>query len=51
MTISGGRGGQAIEGCLASAIAFSELLIEPYYSYLKHKHMCEWFLIMCYISF
>lgn len=34
-----GGSGQAIEGCLASAIAFSEPLTEPYYIFLKHKHV------------
>lgn len=44
-------GGEAIEGCLASAIAFSEPLMEPYYIYLKYKHMYGWFSIKYDISF
>lgn len=42
-------GGDAIEGCLASAIAFSDLFMELYYLYLKYKHVYEWFSIVLHL--
>lgn len=44
-----GGGGDAIEGCLASAIAFSDLFMELYYLYLKYKHVYEWFSIVLHL--